>query len=200
MDNVYADLMATSDPARTAHLVALFVIFNNIKRVADQAKNLCEETLFAQTGETKPTPVQDVLFLEEADARLSQMAKAIGEKNHAGAARFASAGPTPAATVDPALADFLENHGFDMSVARPAKLGATPVSLSPYFVVVTLDGPVERYTERVPFHTSVLEWDVGPWPEGGGEEATERRLQELYREISVRVRELVETLRGEEVS
>jgi len=200
MDNVYADLMATSDPARTANLVALFVIFNNLKRVSDQAKNLCEETLFAKTGETKRTPVQDVLFIEEDDSRLSQMAQAIGEKNHPGEARFASAGPTPAATVDPTLSGFLENHGFDMSAARPAKLGAAPASLSPYFVVVTLDGPIERYTERVPFHTSVLEWDVGPWPDGDDGDALQRRLQELYREISARVRELVETLRGEEVS
>ena len=71
--------------------------------------------------------------------------------------------------------------------------------LSRFFVVVSLDGPFERYANSVPFHTSVLEWDLGEWPEGLEGDALDSRLQELYREISLRVQELVDTLRGEEV-
>jgi len=200
MDSIYADLMAASDASRIAHLIALFVIFNNLKRVADQAKNICEETLFATTGEIKRAPVQGVLFLDEDNARLSQMALAIAEKTYPGAARFSSAGAAPAAAPDPALCEFLEKHGYDMSGARITRFDAAPASLARYFVVVTLDGPMERYAERVPFHTSVLEWDVGPWPEGETGDALDAHLQELYRETASRVRELVETLRGDRVS
>ena len=51
--------------------------------------------------------------------------------------------------------------------------------------------------DQVPFHTTPLEWDVGPAPESG-DAAGVQRLEELYRDMAVEIRDLMETLRGEE--
>lgn len=200
MDAIYGDLMTASDASRIKDLLALFVVFNMIKRMSDQAKNFCEETLFAVTGEVKHARVHNVLFLDEDNACLSQMAQAVAEKDYPGSAHFASAGRVAARSIDPGLTHFLEDLGFDLSAARPEAFEATPDSLSRFFVVVSLDGPIERYADRIPFHTSVLEWDVGPRPDGLEGEAEQNRFRELYREVSLHVRDLVETLRGEEAS
>jgi len=125
------------------------------------------------------------------------MAAAIARGTYPDNGRFASAGREAAKAVDPALVAFMGEHGYDLSGARPTTLDVTHETLSRYFVIVTLEGPVKSYVGRVPFHCSVLEWDVGPAPDGfNGEEAT-RRYEELYRQISLHVRDLVETLRGE---
>ena len=199
MDGIYADLVSTSDPGRIKDLVALFVVFNLIKRVADQAKNICEETLFAVTGETKHARVHDVLFVDEDGAGLSQMAAAIAERSYPDAARYAAAGRSPASGVDPGLRAFLEQRGFDLSAAAPAALDVSPGALSKYFVVVSLSGPIRDYATQLPFHTSALEWDVGSLSQGLDAAALEQRLEDLYREVSSHVHALVETLRGEEV-
>jgi hypothetical protein len=60
-------------------------------------------------------------------------------------------------------------------------------------VVVSLDAPVETYLPKIPFHTSAVHWDLGPAPAGDAE-----RIDEVYRDIALRVRDLIELLRGEE--
>ncbi len=199
MDGIYADLVGTSDPGRIKDLVALFVVFNLIKRVADQAKNICEETLFAVTGEIKRARVHDVLFMDEDGAGLSQMATAIAGRSYPDAARYTAAGRSAADGVDPDLRAFLEQRGFDLSAATPSTLDTSPSALSKYFVIISLSGPVQDYAKQIPFHTSALEWDVGSLPQGLEGAALEQRLEELYREVSSHVRGLVETLSGEEV-
>lgn len=196
-DGIYADMLETSDASQVKDLVALFVVFNLVKRVSDQAKNICEETLFAVTGETKRGRVHDVLFIDEDNAGLSQMAQAIAKRNYPDTARFASAGRTASEHVDPALEAFLEELGFDLSDATPVSLDGSPEFLSRHFVIVSLAGPIEHYAAQIPFHTSALEWDVGPWPDGLDGAALKQRLEEFYREVSSHVHELVETLRGE---
>ena len=197
-DHIYAGLMADSQAFRIKDLLALFVVFNMIKRISDQAQNICEDTLFAVTGETRRTRVYNVLFVDEDNAFLSQMAETIARRTYPSSAQFSSAGRVAAERVDPALMAFLDEFGVDLSGTRPQRLDPSPESLSKYFVIVSLDGLMERYTSHVPFHTTVLEWDVGARPQGLEGEALRRHMEELYREIAAYVRGLVETLRGEE--
>ena len=197
MDGIYSDLMTASNAARIKDLLALFVVFNMVKRISDQAKNICEETLFFVSGETKHARVHDVVFVDQNNACLSQMALAIARRSFPGNARFASAGRSPAGAIDAGMKTFMENLGFDLSGARPASLDDSPGALSKYFVIVSLDGVMERYATQIPFHTSVLEWDVGTKPEGLEGDALKGRHEELYRELSSNVQSLVEALRGD---
>ena len=87
----------------------------------------------------------------------------------------------------------------DTDAFRPSRFEPTLDAMSRYFVIVCLDGPFERYSRQLPFHTSVLEWDLGDWPHGLEGESLTTRLEEVYRETSVRVQDLVDTLIGDEI-
>ncbi len=90
LDAIYAELMANSERGNAKNLLAVFVIFTHLKRVADQAKNLCEETVFAATGETKAPKVYNVLFVDEDNSCLSQIAEAFAAKTFPGVANTAA--------------------------------------------------------------------------------------------------------------
>ena len=95
---IYRNLISEGEHAEVpvrdlfAHLVTL----NRIERISDQAKNICEETIFAATGKVKQPKVYRILFLDERNAGPSLMAEAIGRKAFPEGGAFASAGWNPA--------------------------------------------------------------------------------------------------------
>ena len=61
---------------------------------------------------------------------------------------------------------------------------------------MSLDGPVKSYVPRVPFHTSALAWDVGSVETETGDEETAQRFETIYRDLAVRIDDLMQILRG----
>ena len=104
-DTVFADLLAEEGRRRIKDLFGLLVVFNALERVSDQAKNICEETVFAVTGEGKAAKVYNILFIDEDNSCQSQMAEAMARKSFPHAGRYTSAGRQPA--------DFRRNGGPD---------------------------------------------------------------------------------------
>jgi phosphate transport system protein len=197
LDIIYSGLMANDDRDAVKNLLAMFAVFTQLKRVADQAKNLCEETVFAITGDPKAPKVYNILFIDEDNSCQSQIAEAIARKNFPGSGNYTSAGRQPAAGLNPAMVEFLGGHGVHLAdTAKPRPLDMTPLELTTQHVIVSLQGPVKSYFDQVPFHTTPLEWDIGPAPESA-DEAGIKRLEELYRDTAVQVRDLMEALRGE---
>jgi phosphate transport system protein len=196
LDLVYSELMANEDRDAIKNLLAIFVVFTQLKRVADQAKNLCEETVFAVTGDMKSPKVYNILFVDEDNSCQSQMAEAIARKSFPGSGSYSSAGRLPAGAVNSDVTRFLEQHGIDIGGVRPKPLDLTYHELATLHVIISLQGPVRSYFPQIPFHTSALEWDVGSLPAGVEEAEATRHLEEMYREIAVHVRDLMETLRG----
>ena len=190
--------MANDEREAVKSLLAMFAVFTQLKRVADQAKNLCEETVFAVTGDTKAPKVYNVLFVDEDNSCLSQMAAAIAAKNYPGSGIYTSAGREPASALNATMVKFLEDRGISLEGARPGPIDITPLELTTQHVIVSLQGPVSNYFEQIPFHTTPLEWDVGPIPDNSDPAEARRRLEEVYREIALQVRDLMETLRGED--
>ncbi len=92
-------------------LFALLVIFNRLGRVGDQAKNICEETVFAVTGETKSEKVYRILFLDERNNSLGPLAKAYADKAFPESGEYTTAGWSPADRVLPALEVFMDAKG-----------------------------------------------------------------------------------------
>jgi len=197
LDIVYAELMANTERDAVKNLLAIFSVFNQLKRVADQAKNLCEETVFAVTGDTKAPKVYNILFVDEDNSCLSQMAAAIARKNFPGSGNYTSAGRHPASALNPVMTGSLVSHGISLGDASPGPVDMTPHELTTLHVIVSLQGPVKSYFEQIPFHTTPLEWDVGTVPEGGDAAQTGKRMEEIYRDIAVQIRDLMELLRGE---
>ncbi|MEN8109020.1 MAG: phosphate signaling complex protein PhoU [Pseudomonadota bacterium] len=197
LDIIYSELMTNNDRDTVKNALAIFAVFTQLKRVADQAKNLCEETVFATTGDTKAPKVYNILFVDEDNSCQSQIAEAIARKNFPESGNYKSAGRQPAAALNPAMVKFLDSRGTGLAVdARPDALDMTPLELSSQHVIVSLQGPVKAYFEQIPFHTTPLEWDIGPAPDSD-DEAGIKRLEEIYRDTAMQVRDLMEILRGE---
>jgi len=197
-DTVFSDLVEQGDATELKDLFGYLVSFNMLERVSDQAKNICEETVFAVTGQPKVAKVYRILFLDENNSALSQMAEAIARKNYPQSGAYSSAGQQAADSLDSHLVSFLEERGVSLGDARPKALDLAPAELADCHVVVSLEGPVKSYIEAIPFHTTALEWDVGAAPKGLEGEEARQRYEALYREIALQLQDLMTILRGEE--
>ncbi len=199
---VFEDLLreGKEDPRPLKDLFALLVVFNRLDRVIAQAKNICEETLFAVAGESKAPKRYRILFVDQKNDCQSQLAEAYARKAFPESGEYASAGWAPADGLEPRCQLFMERHGLDASSLEPSLLEPVHEELASHYVIVSLGSDPRRQIPEVPFHTVLLEWDVGPGPEGMDQERAERLLEETYKRIAHHVRELMETLRGEEAA
>ncbi len=179
-------------------LFALLVIFNRLGRISDQAKNICEETIFAVTGETKTPKVYRVLFIDEKNSCQSQMAEAIARKAFPESGKYASAGWSPAAELEPRFVEFMDRQGHSLTSAAPTPLQSVMSELADYHAIVSLEGSIESHLPAVPFHTIPLEWEVGSVPEGLDDQRAEELYGEIYRQVAAQVEKLMVALRGEE--
>ena len=188
MDTVYEELMSNTDREQVKDNLAIFVVFNQLKRVADQAKNLCEHTVFAQTGEQKAPKVYNILFLDRDNDRLGPLAAAIASNSFPNSGRYTTAGKTPAGAMSEDMVTFLENRGLSVAERGPRALSdVTHQEMADKHLIVCLEGEISDYLDAVPFHTAVQEWDLGEAPD----------MENLYRELAPRIRDLMELLRGE---
>lgn len=192
-DGVFENLVKEEGDWTKKELFGMLVVCNMLLRISDQAKNICEETIFAVTGETKASEVYSIIFLDEDNSFLSQMAEAIARKTFPNCGTYSSAGRTAPKAIAPSLKEFLEARGIDMSEAKPKTIADMPQKLSDYYVIVSLQHPVKSYMTTVPFHSIALEWDLGEPPADGTDNS---RIEELYREIAHRINDLIEKLRG----
>ena len=198
---VFADRLEEGDkrtrPLRD--LFALLVVINRIGRVSDQAKNICEDTLFAVTGETKEAKMYRILFVDQGNDGLSQVAEAYARKAFSEQGVFASAGWEPADRVQPTVEVFLDQHKLDGDNLETKDLGKSIDELSDYHVIVGLEGNLRSHIPDVPFHTVLLDWDLGALPRGLDQERASASLEESLKQLSVKIRELMELMRGKEV-
>jgi phosphate transport system protein len=196
LDGIYAELMSNPDQASAKLLLNIFSVFTHLKRVADQAKNLCEDTIFAVTGETKEPKVYNILFVDRDNSCASQMAEAIARKKFPGSGRYTSAGAAPAPTVDGATSQFLATMGLDLGPAQPRPIDFSEHELAELHLVVSLQGAVSDYLPQLPFHTSGITWEVGAAELAAGQAPGEEQLKTLYRELGTRIEDLMHLLRG----
>ena len=198
LDAIYAELMANSEREKVKNLLAVFIIFTHLKRVADQAKNLCEETIFASTGETKTPKVYNILFVDKDNSCLSQIAEAFAAKTFPGSGKYSSGGSNPADALAPSMVDFMQSHGFEIGNAAPKGLSLTQHELSEKHVIVSLEGRVRDYISVIPFHTTGVAWDIDAPPPGERANLTTEQMESIYRQIASEVRDLMEILRGQD--
>ena len=190
-----ADLIVYGDQdAPASDLFALMVASRVLKRVGDQAENIAEQTSFLVTGETKGPKQYRILFLDRDNSLLSIMAEAFGQEVFPEEGRFASAGVEPAQAFDAGFAEFLEGRGIDLK-GTPLLLEDVLENAGRHFHIVVGIG-VDPATEmdHVPFRTVVLQWDENEIRERAAGLEGRARYQALYRGVSERVTELMETL------
>jgi phosphate transport system protein len=196
LDTVYQEIIQNTQKQKAKDILAIFVIFTQLKRVADQAKNLCEDTIFAATGQQKTPKVFSILFIDEDNSTLSQLAVTIARKNYPDICSYQGAGRTAAANVSPELVNFLDSRGDDTSHLTTSSLAdLTHQEITDQHVIVSLQGDVSSYLDSIPFHTTALEWDISPEPDVKGQQD----MEILYRTLALHIKDLLELLRGDEV-
>ncbi|MHC4136707.1 MAG: phosphate signaling complex protein PhoU [Planctomycetota bacterium] len=196
-DQVYADLLREAEQGTRSitDIFAILFAFMRLVRINDQTRNICEETLFAATGEAKGPGRFRILFVDEKSTFRSVMAKAIASKAFPSSGEYEFAGWNPAREPDPKVLEFLDAHGHAVNTITPRPLPATPTDLAEYDVIVGLKGEAAPHLGAIPFRSTLVHWEVGP---GTKEvELTDEVLETTYKELTTEIRELMETLRGE---
>ena len=193
-DSVFESLVREEGDWTKKELFGMLVICNMLLRISDQAKNICEETIFAVTGESQASDVYSIVFLDEDNSFLGQMAEAIARKTFPNCGSYFSAGRTAAAALAPNLKEFLEKRGIDITAAKPKSIEELPQKLSDHYIIVSLQNHVKSYMTSVPFHSIALEWEVG-LPTSPNDIDNDV-LETIYRALAHRISELIEKLRG----
>lgn len=177
------------DSLSIEELFGRLTTISQIERVSDQAKNLCEMVVFAVTGETKQRRPMKILMLDRRDDGPTQLAVAVGRKYFSGRATFDSAGLEPSDRMNEVFDRFMEENGLDTGGLDPSGITWPEEDWNRYDVLLSLDGPVDRYLEDVPFHTVAFDWTP---------EESDLDAKDWYRYLHERLDSLVTTLRGPE--
>lgn len=193
LNAVFAALLEAGERREVplADAFALLRIVNLVKRVAEQSENVCEQTIFAVTGDTRDPKIFRILFVGDKNDRGTLMAEAYARKAFPESGRYRSAGWDPAQVMDSALSSFLDAKGIDVKGLRPGSLESALREPQHFHVIVSLAPEGRARLSDAPFRSVILEWQIEQGP-GMDEESLER----LYREITVKVQELVTTLAG----
>jgi len=171
-------------------MMVIFVVFNMFKRVTDQAKNICDQTVFAVRGIAKLPKVYRILFIDRPGSDLGQLATAIGRKNFPQKAAFTAATPGGGQKTSSELAAFLAERGLEDGDLSSEPLAALEHDFSDFVVIVAINGRVSDHVARMPFHSSALNWQI---PED------EDRDQQ-YRLLRSQIFDLVTLLTGAETT
>jgi phosphate transport system protein len=190
MDGFYDELFAQDDRMDATTMMVIFVVFNMFKRVADQAKNVCDQTVFAVRGIAKLPKVYRILFLDQPGSSLGQLATAIGRKNFPDTAEFFCATPGGTQPLGGSLQNFLVETGLPDENLESERLEALEHDFSDYIVLISLEGPVSDYVEKMPFHSSALNWSLPRSEDLAGH----------YRQLRSQIIELVNLLAGSDTT
>jgi protein-tyrosine-phosphatase len=177
-------------------LTPLQTIARRFERVADQAKNICEETLYMCTGEYmkhKGAEVLRVLFVDENNSCRSQIAEGIANSVKKNGFVFTSAG-LEARAVDWRTVEFLKEKGIDISRQTPKAVSQIP-NLEHYHVIIALAKNAKKVFPPPPTKTVGLDWTVeDPSARPGSLADVRDAYEQTFQYINTHVKELVQAL------
>jgi len=197
--HVFDDLTQDGFPRPLRDRFGLLSVFSRLERVCDQAKNLCEETLFELTGETKPPKVYRVLFVDHTNTVLGPLATAMARKAFPESGRFETAGYAPGKGLAPELTSHADQLGLDLSEITPRQLPDKPGFLARHHVIVLLSPHCRKHLGEIPFHTVCVEWELPSLGDAEGQ-AAGQTLTAIGQQLSAEIRDLMVTLRGEDAA
>ena len=173
-------------------------IGRRFERVADQARNVCMETIYMCTGEFAKHPGAEtirILFVGEHNACRTQMAEAIAQSLGQPRFVFSSAGLDPL-PVDPRTVAFMKDKGFDLSRAAPKAIFQVP-NLDHYQVIVGVAAEAKQAFPRSPRKMVYIDWSLDdPSRVTGSPEEVDAAYEAAFQFLSRHVRELVGAVLG----
>jgi len=199
-DHINADLMAWREEGRLPleALTPLITVARRFERVSDQAMNICEEALYFATGENLrhlPREGFRVVFVDEGNACVSQMAEAIANRLGAKRFGFASAGVV-AEAVDPQTVWFLAQKGIDISHQKPKSTNEIP-QFEQVQMIVLLSKEAEKAIPEKPAKALSLRWLVpDPSKVRGTPEEVRAAYERTYEVLATHIEDLVRAVLG----
>lgn len=187
MDPLYEELFAADDRMDGPTMMAIFTVFNMFRRVADQSKNICDQTVYAVRGVAKIPRVYPILFLDQRGSGIGQLAAAIGRHSFPETAQFTVATPGGSDPLSPVLHDFLGEAGLPDQDLETEPLAALEHDIAQFIVLVSVNGKVSDYVQKMPFHTSARNWSI----------PMDVDLAEQYRQLRREITDLVTLLAGD---
>jgi phosphate transport system protein len=187
-EGLYASLFAADDRLDGRTMMVVFVVFNLLKRVADQTKNICEQTIYMVSGVAKVHKRRKFLFLDRPGFGQGHLALAIARKFYSDSSDFTLVMGGAPECPSIALTEFLQQRGLGHEDQESAHLA--DVQLEQFDVVISLAGPVKEYVGAVPFHTSCLVWTLP-------DSIKPEDISGLYRHLMARISELISTVVGD---
>jgi phosphate transport system protein len=182
-------------------LEPLVNIGRRFERVADQARNVCMETIYMCTGEIAKHPGAEtfrILFVGEHNACRSQIAEAIGHSLGQSKFVFSSAGLDPL-PLDPRTIAFMKEKGFDLSRTAPKAIHQVP-NLDHYQVIVGVAPEAKQAFPRSPRKMVYIDWSIDdPSRAEGSPEEVRSAYEAAFEFLSRHVRDLVGAVLGDRV-
>ncbi len=180
---------ADSDRRPARDLFGALLVLRLLQRTAEQAENVCGQTLFAVKGKRKKEKRYRVLFVDRDHAMVAKLAEVALTESHPHVGRIGSAGLEAASSFDPRLLSFCRRRGIVLEGGDTPRSFAEALDVGPHYHVVVGLGVDPSLHFDVPYRTAVLQWDL----EEDGVTA-ETAIEDVYRALMERVRGLMATL------
>jgi phosphate transport system protein len=197
-DQINAELhrLHKSNQIQFELLTPLMTIARRFERVSDQCKNICEEALYVCTGKYMKhmgSEVFRVLFVDEDDSSLSQMAQGIADSLDLSEFVFSSAGVEPN-VVDSSTVSFLKEKGVDISNHISKSLEMIP-NFEHYHVIVALSKKARTVFPSAPTKTVGIEWQVED--PSKVQPPDKEAYEKAYKYLSININNLTQAILGE---
>lgn len=177
-------------------LPPMITVARRFERVSDQATNICEEALYFATGEYQRHRAREgfrVLFVDESNGCLSQMAEAIANQLAVPRFSFASAGLV-AGPVDPQTIQLLAGKGIDASHQASKSLEQVP-DRDQLQLIVALGKDAQRALPQRPAKTLGIDWYVlDPSKMRGTPEDMAHAYESAFESLSDHIRDLMQAI------
>jgi protein-tyrosine-phosphatase len=200
--NVWLFGLREQDKLPMEALTPLLTIARRFERVSDQCKNICEEVLYLCTGKYMKhlgTEVFRVLFVDDYNSSLSQMAEGISKSLGHANFIFTSAGVNPK-PLDSETVQFLQTKGFNIEDQISKSVNQIP-NFEHYQVIVALSKAARKVFPGPPTKTVAIVWDVkDPVSNEYQGEDSEESYQAAYSYLDQQIRDLTNALLGQNES
>ncbi len=197
--NLNTEILRSAQEGRLPleYLAPLSTIAYRFERVSDQAKNICQDTIYMCTGQYSKhvgSEVFRLLFVDEHNSCRSQMAEALANSMNLDQFLFASAACLDPRPIDEYTAAFLRKKGHDVSRNLSKRFDQVP-NVDYYHIIVGLDTCAQRVLPPPPRKVVYIDWALADPSETRGSPAEiQAAYEEAYRFLKTQIHDLVQAV------